>query len=400
MKSDYKSTRKPKNIQYLRNSNRAEIIRRLATKGLISRTALASELQLTKMAISTIVTELIEEGFIEECGVINDTPAQQYSASSGRKATALTIPDYRINAIGIYILRYKIEGIAVDIKGTPIFSASTELPPGTDNARFTELLISLIEKIIYTNSHIAFSGIGIASIGPLDISGQIILNPPNFRKIENIRIGEIVREHFGLPVFLDNDMNAGALAEHLYGIAKEINDIVYLGLGSGVGAGIIVNGRMLHGSGGFAGEVGHMSIQIDGLPCSCGRKGCLEVYTNTIDLLRNTGAETIDELRETAMGENVPPTVRRCLDGYMRAVLSGLVTIANTFDPEAIIIGDNGAILVSLYLEQLEKEMNAQMFQRESRHIRLSVSSFGKTAPLIGAAAMVFEKIFSGEIPL
>jgi N-acetylglucosamine repressor len=195
-------------------------------------------------------------------------------------------------------------------------------------------------------------------------------------------------------------MNAGALAEYLYGIAKDMRDIVYLGLGSGVGAGIIVNGRMLHGSGGYAGEIGHMSIQVDGPKCSCGRNGCLELYTNTISLLQNAGVSTIEELIEEASREPINMRVQQCMDKYSEAVLSALVTVVNMFDPEIVIIGDQGAYLVPRFLEKLEGDMNRLMFQNESKNIRLSASSFGESAPLVGAAATVFQKVFSGVLSL
>lgn len=398
MSAEHRGSIKPKNPQYLRDSNRAEILRYLATKGIASRIEISNQLKLTKMAISTIVTELLNENLLEECGAISNGPDQRTNSYSGRKPTALSIPDYRINAIGISIFRYQIKGIAVDIKGNVFYSTEVELPAGTDNDEFVRLTTGLVEEIVKANASTKFIGIGIASIGPVDIYKQKILNPPNFREIREVFIGEILREHFGLPVFMDNDMNAGALAEHLYGIAKNMRDIVYLGLGSGVGAGIIVNGRMLHGNGGFAGEIGHMSIEIDGPRCSCGRNGCLELYTNTISLLQNAGVSTIEELLGAVSGEHPDEKALQCMQKYAEAVLSALVTVVNMFDPEMVIIGDKGAYLVPPYLKKLEDDMNKLMFQNESQKIRLSISSFGESAPLIGAAASVFQRVFSSEL--
>lgn len=400
MKSENRGSKKPRNTQYLRDSNRAEILRYLATKGTASRIGLSKQLRLTKMAISTIVSELLEENLLEECGSINGNKNQTSSIYSGRKPTALTIPNYRINAIGIFILRYQIKGIAIDIKGNILYSTKIELPVDTDNEKFIELIITLLEGILNNNSSIKFTGIGIASIGPIDIYRQKILNPPNFRNIHEVCIGDIIKEHFGLPVFLDNDMNAGALAEHLYGFAKDMRDIVYLGIGSGVGAGIIADGRMLHGSGGYAGEIGHMSIQSDGPKCSCGRNGCLELYTNTISLLQNAGVSTIKELLEEEYRKPVNERVQQCIEKYYESVLNALVTIVNVFDPEIVIIGDKGVYIVPLFIVKLEEEMNKLMFQNENQKIHIAVSSFGEAAPLVGAAALVFQKVFNSEVPI
>ena len=400
MNDKYRGSIKPKNPQYLRDANRAEILRYLVTKGTASRIELSKNLKLTKMGISKIVSELQQDHLIEEGGIINETVNQQTGSYSGRKPTAIYIPDFRINAIGISISRYQINGIAADIKGNIFYSEKVTLPVGTNNEKFTDLIIELIDKIIAANSNTEFIGIGIASIGPLDIYRQRILNPPNFRDIRHVNIGDILREKYSLPVFLDNDMNTVALAEHLYGIAKDAGNIVYLGIGSGVGAGVIVNGHMLHGSGGYAGEIGHISIQSDGPKCSCGRNGCFELYTNTISLLQNTGAASVEKLLEELSLNPVDESLQQIVDNYIQAVLNGLVTIVNIFDPEIVIIGDEGAFLVSPYLKQLEDEMNTLMFQNGSQKITLAVSSFGKSAPLVGAAATVFQNVFNGMLPV
>ncbi len=400
MNDKYRSSIKPKNPQYLRNTNRAEILRYLVTKGTASRIELSKNLNLTKMGISKIVSELQQDNLIEEGGIINDISNQQSGSYSGRKPTAINIPNYRINTIGISIFRYQIKGIAADIKGNIFYSEKVSLPVGTDNEKFIDLTIALIDKIMTANKNFKFIGIGIASIGPLDIHRQKILNPPNFRNIRDVSIGDIIRERFSLPVFLENDMNAAALAEHLYGIAKDTGNIVYLGIGSGVGAGIIINGNMLHGSGGYAGEIGHISIKSDGPKCSCGRNGCLELYTNTLSLLQSTGAASVEKLLEELSLNLSGESTQQIVDSYVEAVLNALVTIVNIFDPEIVIIGDEGALLVSQYLKQLEEDMNTLMFQNCSQKIKLAVSSFGESAPLVGAAATVFQNVFNGILPV
>lgn len=397
MKPIEKNIIKPKNPQLLRKMNRADILKRLATRGMASRIELSKELHLTKMAISTIISEMLNENLVEECGAINEKKSAS-PASLGRKRTALAIPANRINAIGIYILRYQIHGVAIDIKGNRFFTTSVDLPVDTGNAEFSALIISVIEKILAANANTPFVGIGIASIGPLDIYRQCILDPPNFRKIKDFSIGEVVHERFRLPVFLDNDMNAGALAEILYGIAKENKNIVYLGLGSGVGSGIIINGQMLHGSYGYAGEFGHISIKMDGPVCSCGRRGCLELYTNTLSLLEKTETGSIDELAAILSGDTIPGKIADCLEDYRLAVLSAAVTACNLFDPEMVIIGDDGSRLIQPFLGQMEAEMNLQIFQHGFHSIRLATSYFGSSAPLIGAASLVFQKVFNAEL--
>lgn len=394
MKLDGDNPVRPKNMQYLRNQNRAAILKRLAVNGPTSRQELSIGLGLTKMAISTIVGEMLEGGILQE-GWLHSPEGGKVS---GRKPIPLSVPSRRINALGVYIYRYQIACIAVDINGKQFAHRKCGIPPDANNTLFEQLVLQLVQRVLDETKEYTYIGIGIASIGPVDTARQWILSPPKFGSIHQVAIGDKIRERFQLPVLMDNDMNVGALAEHFYGIGKSVDNLVYIGFGSGVGAGVIIGGRMLHGKGGYAGELGHISIQSDGPICSCGRRGCLELYTNTPNLLEQAGVASVGALGKLLRSPNAPESVVGLMEQYYSAVLNALVSVANLFDPEMIVIGDQGAQLIEPELCAMEGRMNALMFQQGSGRISLRIAGFGKKSPLIGATALVFQQVFRGML--
>ncbi len=391
--------RSPRNVQYLRKSNRGAILRKLAELKQSTRVELAGALGLTKMAISTIVADLVKEGLVEECGQLLPEEGQ-CAQGIGRKPMALRIPPMRVNLIGLLLTRHEIQCLAMDLSGARIGSATTPIPERITNAEFEAMLVSEVGRMLRAHRQLTFVGIGVSSLGPLDIEEQVLLYPPNFRGLGGVKIGRLLKREFHLPVYMDNDMNCCALAEQFYGVGRQTANMIYVGFGSGVGAGVILGGAMLHGGNGFAGELGHVSTDLDGPLCSCGQRGCLEMYTSTGALLRGSGAADIAELRQLARQTAPPPMVRQCMDDYLRAINNALVTVANLFDPDIIIVGDEHGLLGAAEMEMLRQNLNARMFQHGFKTIRIEPNGFGTENALVGGAALVAQEIFRGKLAL
>ena len=389
--------KKVKNLQFLKDANRASVIKELALKNAQSRIELSNRLGLSRMAISGIVNDLIGENYIKE--VLSDEN-MDIPRKTGRNPVILKISDRSINAIGIYIRRYEVHCVISDIKGEIFYHKHKTLPKNADNEVFLAVIYSLMDEAIEKNKEYYISGIGIASIGPLDIYGKRLFYPPNFYQIGNVFLGEELENRYHMPVFLDNDMNASALAEHYYGIYKKCKSIAYSGFCSGVGAGIIVKDRILHGSVGFAGEVGHISINPNGPKCSCGQKGCVELYTSISNLLLNTGTYSVKELIEVMQKPLVPLYVKQGIEECRTAVRTLLITMANMYDPNVIMLGEVPEELGSVYLEDMERYMNENMFHHGFQKIEVKFSSLREKAPYLGAVSLVFQKVFSGELPV
>ncbi len=383
-----------KNLQYLKSSNQAAIYKHLATCGSCSRAELSRELGLSRMAITNLVSDMIQTGL-----VVESTAACSHSGS-GRKSIALEIPDNRINAVGLLIERFCIHCNAMDIKGSEFYRDSTEIPENATNQDVVDIILSLLSRLFASLKDFVFSGIGISSVGPVDIETCTILHPPNFYKISDLPLGEILTAEYDLPVFMLNCMSAAALAERLYGSARNCRNLVYIGFGTGVGSGAIINNKLFTGSKGFAGELGHVSIDpVNGPLCSCGQRGCLETYTSTQILLQKLNYPNIDSLAAAVEAGDLSPDNTKELQLFYQAVLTSLITAANIYDPEMIVGGDQGSPLIVPFLHRLRRELNCLMIQHGTRTLLLSPSAFGIHAALAGAPSIVFDKIFARNLP-
>ncbi|MEI8200705.1 MAG: ROK family transcriptional regulator [Eubacteriales bacterium] len=426
------SPRRAKNLKYLRISNRAEIIRCLSIQGPISRIELASQLGLTKMAISSIVSEMIEEGLVLEQGtrasgdksfailpgkipeesalsenlpeesVLSEKPSEESSnspsAGAGRRPSMLAIHAEQINALGLYLSRDAIEGVQCDVTGQIIRTWNHPLEEFTNADNYLTQMDEILDAMLLETAGVHVVGIGISSIGPLDMSAGRLLSPANFHGIHNLSLTNFVQRKCSFPVILDNDMNAAVQAEQLYGTAKKYRHVVYLGIGNGIGAGVISYGRIFQGSSGVGGELGHMSVNLDGPHCLCGNRGCLELYASIPVLLRQSGSLNIREMVNRAVSD--PSSANVWLPRMMQALTTALVNIANIFDPEIILLGHQCIYLAPILLPELENEVNRHIIQREIRHIPIRIAAFGEKTPLVGAAALIFQAVFRGEIPV
>ena len=195
-------------------------------------------------------------------------------------------------------------------------------------------------------------------------------------------------------------MNCSALAELYFGAGTACRDLVFLGFSAGVGAGIIMNEKILHGFGGFAGEVGHISINPIGPPCPCGQKGCIELYTRGENILENTGAASFEELNALLDQENPPRFVLNSIKQYIDAMHTLMVAAANSYDPNIMILGDIDIAFIKRFIPDLEEYMNSHMLNHGYKHIKVIPSALAEAASLYGAGSIVLQRVFEGELSL
>lgn len=399
--------RKAKNLQYIRNANRASVFRYLALNNSATRSDLTKYLGLSKMAISNIVSELLEEKFLIEIEKAEqnaeEQPAQERTV--GRKSLELRIQVEKFAALGLYLSRDALQAVIADISGHVYKTWKLDLAMSQDkdptenikllDKAFANMAILIKEAIREELSFLTIVGAGVCSIGPLDIKNGILLDPPNFYGLEMIDLQAMVSSRFDLPVWLDNDMNAAAWVEHLYGAARGQQHCLYIGLTNGIGAGVVAYGRIFQGSGGYGGEVGHMSIQFDGPVCHCGRRGCLETYISLPELFAKTGTDRLEELMNKSQDESFRD---KWFPDFMRALQSGLVNLVNIFDPDIILLGHEGAALLEKHIDVLEQEVNAGIFQKKAHNVKIGLAQYMEKAPLYGSASLVFQAVFRGDL--
>jgi len=390
-----------RSLPQVRRFNRSLVLQTIRAHSPISRIELTELTTLTPTTITSLVDEFIKYGLVKEIGNIK--------GGVGRSRTLISINSEAYYVLGIDLARTSISAGIVDLAGNllTVKRVSSDLNqhfPVTLNT-LEETIHSLLDEI---SSQIKekIIAIGIGSPGPLSPSKGVIISPPNFTGWSNIPLKEIMEREFGLPTFIENDAKACALGERWFGCCKNTDNFVYLAVGTGVGAGIIIDGDIYRGEGELAGEIGHTTIDINGPRCSCGNYGCLEIYTSVISLIdRIEKEEGLKSLIRDGHIETLSSFYRSAREGNIRAVEIlndycfwvgvGVVNIINTLSPSAVVLGREALINGSdLIIPRVEKVVAERSFFITSQQTRILASSIGQDTGVIGAATIALQEFY------
>ncbi len=249
-------------------------------------------------------------------------------------------------------------------------------------------------------------GVGVGSPGVCNKDTGVVERAANLG-FENLPICAMLSEMLGKKVYIENDANAAALGEFIAGAAKDVNSCVCITLGTGVGGGVIIDGKVFAGSN-FAGtELGHTVIEVDGELCSCGRRGCWEAYASATGLIRQT-RRAMEEHRDSKMWDiagsldkvdgRTPFEAMRAgdaagkavVDRYIYYIAVGLINMINIFQPEILCVGGGICKEGETLLAPLRKYIDAEQFSKYSeKKTKLCVAALGNDAGIIGAAGLV-----------
>lgn len=376
---------------HIKQRNRGLVLRLIACGEADSRMELTRLTGLTKMTVTNIVGEFLDEGYLEEREV-------QKNRKRGCNPVRLALSAATPKVLALSLARDKIEAALVDFSGK-ICSSVAAVPLKGETAESLQEKLVLTAKETLAQAEDRILGVGVASIGPVHAGKGLLLNPVNFFGITDFSIKNVLEEALKLPVAVNNDMNAAALAERLYGEGKKYENFVYLGITNGIGAGVIANGTLYYNPSGFSGEVGHMSIQMDGRPCFCGNHGCLETYASipvvSRELKDACGLAYVPEPREFIQLYQTPAG-RRVFEAMEEKLEAGLVNLANLFSPQAILVGHDGCYLPDEMFKRMEEVLNRRVLFAGCQEVSLHRSSFQNDALLLGAACCVLQQVFDG----
>lgn len=356
---------KGQNSLQSKRHNRGLVLRRILTGACSSRVELARATGLSKMTVTNIVAGLIAQGLVEEC-------EEFQTAACGRSPIGLRLAKGAPRAAGLFIGRDRVQGVLCtltleELKREEVSFRSLE------KDRVPIYACEVLDRLLAGESGVL--GIGAAYGAPAELR-------------------DFLEERYRLPVLEDQDCAAAALAESLFGAGQGVGDLLCLELGDQIGAGIVCGGAVCRGSRRLPARMGHVCIDRNGPPCSCGGRGCLEMYAGTRvvtgRLCRATGLRLrfaqfcrlsgVAEI-ETIMGE---------LARDLAAGLSGPVEL---FHPEMIVLGGDGIDWGDRHIRLLEEALS-----RGGEAIPVRRARFGKEAALMGAAANVVSALFRGEL--
>ena len=272
--------------------------------------------------------------------------------------------------------------------------------------RISKAIQEVINQTIAPGNQI--KGIGIGSPGTIDIQSGIIISSPNFPKWKQVPLKHMIEERLSIPTFMDNDANAFAFGEKWVGAGKEVKSLVCLTLGTGVGGGIILNGRIWHGADGMAAEIGHMTVLPDGLKCNCGNYGCLESYASASSIVRRVcnaiQSGKLTMVLDYAKGnlENITSDLvyQAALKGDELAIHImnetatflgiGIANLINLLNPEMIVVGGGLTNAWDIIYPLTLKEVQKRALSEVAKRVKIVRASLGDNSGIIGAAGIAY----------
>ncbi len=372
----------------------------------LSRARLAEMTGLNKTTVSSLVKELIARKFVREMGL--------GSSGGGRPAVMLELNPEAGCIIGLEIGVDFILALLTDFRAHLLWRQRED----TDQAEGQEVILAKALTLVWQaiaaaqSTHRPVLGIGVGVPGLVDVSSGTLLFAPNL-KWYDVPLHDVFSRQFDVPIFVDNDANMSALGERYFGKARGSNNFIYLSLGVGLGGGIVLNGQLYRGIGGYAGEIGHMTIVDDGERCNCGNRGCWETLVSQTAVIRRVrraieagNPSLVSELVEGRLDRiSIPAIVQAAGKGDQVAQQAieetgtylgiGIANLINAFNPEWIILGGVMSLASDYLLPAIERTIEQRSLVWARRMARVTASSYGVDACVMGGVALVLHDILS-----
>ncbi len=367
---------------YIKALNRRILIEKIIKHRSISRSDLARMTGLNKSTVSAQVQQMMKENLIIE--------KQSDVSSGGRKPILLEISGESGYAIGVDIDENLIQIQVTNLLGSSIYTQRVN--HRNDNPEnIIRLVTSALTSVIniFDNKHtpIGLIGIGIGIHGIVANNDKIIYTPK--MHLAKLPIKFELENEFNVPVFIDNNSNLCAYAEQVY--TSSISDLFCITMYSGIGLGIIHNSKIYRGFHGFAGEIGHMTIERNGRSCTCGNEGCWELYASEKALLKELEAQGLDlnEIEDVKI-DDIFNSYPKLMEDFLDNVAIGLNNIINIFNPETVIL--NGHILNNN--EYLINQVKERLISRMNNYDKILSSKLGKSACSLGGAMVALKNYY------
>jgi len=374
-------------------ANLSAIVRRLHERGPQSRSDLVAATGLTRSAIRGLVGELAAEGLVTEAEAV-------HLGTPGRPS-----PLVRLNATGAVVLTLEIlvDSIAAAIVG---LGGETLAHVRLDRPRMELSVDDVVADLAALAADLRgrgdwrIVGIGVAVAGIVRQADGMVSMAPNLGWIDVPLGARLARAlSMAVPISSMNDADAGALGEHRRGAAVGVDNVVFISGEVGVGGGLILDGRLMTGAAGYAGEIGHLTVNPDGAPCRCGSVGCWETEIGERVLLARArhavdeGREGIEAvLREAQAGSE---TALAAIDHVGRWLGIGIAGLVNVLNPRLIILGGPNGRLLPFIGARLDAELERFALRASRELVRVVPASLGIEAPMVGAAELAFDPLLN-----
>jgi len=380
------------NQERTQTANRELILRMLQHMRLCSRAELAKQSGLQQATITHIINDFIQWGVVQETGLLH--------GARGRRSIGICISEEKYAVIAFRLTRkYFIVG-QFSLNGREL-SQRIVFPIGDSTPQSViDTACTTIKRIIQEHPERTFLAVGVAVPGPYYYDDGEIAVISIFPGWRNIKIRDIMQESLPIPVIVDHDANAGALAESTLIKDNDMYDtVVYVAVGQGIGAGIVEHGEIYRGAQGIAGEIGHTCIDVHGDPCDCGGRGCLTLYASTIALTKRLrqvyGQSALDFAESVKLIRAQDPPAVEVFHEVMQYLGVGIVNLIYTYNPSCIVIGDEMSTIGQAVLDDLNAFIQRLNTPKLGTSLRLQLAKVDVDSAYAGAAIVASRYVFS-----
>ena len=382
--------------------------------GPISRSNLTETSGLNKSTVGSLLVQLQAWGFVKEVGIVN--------SGLGRPGVMIDINSDAGRIIGAEIGVDYISIVMTDLRANVVWRRKVDSSPDQGKqpqadilAQTAELVEEAVREAEKTGNRLL--GIGLGLPGQVDHATGTLLFAPNLGW-KNVPLRDLWLHQFNVPVLVENDANASALGERLLGNARQIDNFIFLSAGVGLGGGLVLDGELYGGAGGFAGEIGHMTLVPDGPQCNCGNRGCWETLIGPVAIVDSVRQAAILGKTPILMGlpgvngdinairmEHILEAAARkesavlhVLDEVGRYLGIGIASLVNAFNPSVIVLGGLLSPAGPYILPRAQQEVNARALAEARRMVKIILSAFKFDACVMGAACLVLREILNNPV--
>ncbi|MBP8789140.1 MAG: ROK family transcriptional regulator [Azonexus sp.] len=363
--------------QQTKQHNRDLVLRTIFASDSISRADIARVTGLTRTTVSEVVNGLLAEGLVEEVG--------RGESMGGKSPILLRIVADSRYLIGLNLGQDKFVGAIVNLRGE--IKEMVEVPVQTDDGQTAlESVYQIISQLVRTKLK-PIVAIGVGTPGLVNTREGVVLNAVNL-DWQDLPLGPLLEKKFKIPVSILNDSQATAIGEYVYsGKARHEGNLIVVNVKHGIGAGILINGRLFQGDGGGAGEIGHVVVQENGELCRCGKQGCLETVASAHAVLRQLNMTSIDEAQAAyEAGDKKAQQIVAKAGHYLGISLANLI---GTLNIQKILLTGDMTRFGNAWLDIVKSSMQSAALSRLSEGTQIELGALDYRACILGASAFL-----------
>ena len=390
-----KANLKKATVQQLKEHNQRLVLKVIYTGQTQSRAEIAKETGLTRSTVSHIVSELLDAGLVREGG--------QGESRGGKPPTLLDFVDDAYHIIGLHLSGRRAYGAVVDLRGRVLAHTARPIDHKDEERVLAGLFLVLDDLRAQVRRPLL--GIGVSAPGLIDPRDGVVRYAA-YLDWRDVPLGERLAAHCGddVPIYVDKDTNLAALGERVFGAGGGVDNVAVVMVGTGIGAGFILNGEIYRGVGGGAGEVGHMPVTDSGVTCVCGRQGCLEAVASAWALVRRaqeaaaahpasmlnalaSDGMTVEVVRQAVeAGDPTAVALAQKVGHYLGLAVAALIS---TLNPQRVVIGGRVSELGEPLFDGLRCAVHEQTLPILADETEILPASLGRDVNILGAVAQV-----------